>query len=348
MSLRPLLSTALAASFLGSIWLGPGCSSEEGGTDGNLGGGGAAAGAPSTSGTTASSTSTTSSTTDTGFDITTGSSPGGEGGGDSGATPGGEVIESLPGGFIEAENGGGYKVIGPLKDLDLDEENNCKNVLRVVVRDFLQSHIDFGQEKPSTWMPPGLYLDQVLPHLDEDTRKPIINPDRMPSDVIESFDEWYRTTEGVNLPYIMDIWLEPQGDLFVFDTDAFFPLEGEWSAFSEDDLQSDGMEMKNFLFTTEIHTAFEFQGDEVFNFKGDDDVWVFINNELAVDIGGIHGPVVADVDLSAVAGEFGLEVGEVYPLDLFQAERNPGGSNFRIETSLDFKECGVLDSDIIR
>jgi fibro-slime domain-containing protein len=52
--------------------------------------------------------------------------------------------------------------------------------------------------------------------------------------------------------------------------------------------------------------------------------------------------------LSEHAAEFGLVPGEVYNLDMFQAERNPTGSNFRIETSLDFKECGVLETDIIR
>jgi len=67
---------------------------------------------------------------------------------------------------------------------------------------------------------------------------------------------------------------------------------------------------------------------------------------LAVDIGGIHGELPGNVSLDAKASEFGLEVGRVYPLDLFQAERNPRGSNFKIETSLDFQSCGILPDDI--
>ena len=85
----------------------------------------------------------------------------------------------------------------------------------------------------------------------------------------------------------------------------------------------------------------------MFTFRGDDDVFVFVNNQLAVDLGGIHGPVSGSVDLDAQADELGLTEGEVYTLDLFQAERNPGGSNFRIDTSLDFKSCGILPVDVL-
>ena len=46
--------------------------------------------------------------------------------------------------------------------------------------------------------------------------------------------------------------------------------------------------------------------------------------------------------------EFGLEVGKSYTFDLFQAERQPTGSNFRLETTLSFTGCGViLPPDII-
>jgi fibro-slime domain-containing protein len=143
----------------------------------------------------------------------------------------------------------------------------------------------------------------------------------------------------------MDIWLEPDPlnpDFFVFDSDMFFPLDQPGYI----DV-ADAVNGHNFGFTTELRTAFEYKGGEIFTFRGDDDVFAFINGQLAVDIGGIHNAETESVDLDAQAGALGLEIGEVYDLVLYQAERNPGASNYRIETSLDFKSCGILPGDIV-
>jgi fibro-slime domain-containing protein len=260
------------------------------------------------------------------------------------------VVETLPAGFTEATTSGGYEVVGSLEDFEEPADNTCVNVLRAVIRDFTQAHIDFGEEKPATWTAPGLYTGQVLPALGDD-RKPVLNPDRTPKDVIEKLEDWYVTIDGVNEPYVMDLWLEPdptRKGTFVFDVKDFFPLDDFNS--SPSDVQTGGEEdygPHNFLFTIEIHTSFEYKMGQVFTFRGDDDVFVYVNNQLAVDLGGIHGPVSGSVDLDAEAERLGLKEGEVYSLDLFQAERNPGGSNFRIDTSLDFKECGILPVDVL-
>lgn len=263
------------------------------------------------------------------------------------------VETTLPPGFTPANNAGGYKIVGKLSAFSEDASNSCANVLRLIARDFTTAHIDFGQEKPATWASDGqngLYVGQILPDLPEETRKPVINPNRMPLDVIEKFEDWYVNLEdeGINIPYVMDIWLEPdptRPGYFVYDDTLFFPLD-EVNENPEDVQPGDGGNY-NFLFTTELHTAFEYKGGEVFTFRGDDDVFAFINGKLAVDIGGIHGPVERSVDLDAQAATLDLEIGNVYSLELFQAERNPGGSNYRIDTSLDFKECGILEDDIV-
>lgn len=63
---------------------------------------------------------------------------------------------------------------------------------------------------------------------------------------------------------------------------------------------------------------------------------------LGVNLGGVHTAQEGSIGLDAKATEFGLEVGQSYTFDLFQAERQPSGSNFRLATTLSFTGYGVL------
>jgi fibro-slime domain-containing protein len=91
--------------------------------------------------------------------------------------------------------------------------------------------------------------------------------------------------------------------------------------------------MHNFSFTSEIRYWFRYEADKAYklDITGDDDVWVFINKQLAVDLGGIHTPVEGSVMLDgAAAGKFGLEEGKVYEVAVFQAERQSNSSTFKL------------------
>ncbi|GAB4527675.1 MAG: hypothetical protein Tsb0014_08590 [Pleurocapsa sp.] len=70
-------------------------------------------------------------------------------------------------------------------------------------------------------------------------------------------------------------------------------------------------------------------------FKGDD-IYVFINGNKVINLGGIHAQEIQTVNLDVTADELGLESGETYPLDLFFAEHNVVQSNFQIDTSIVF------------
>jgi len=102
----------------------------------------------------------------------------------------------------------------------------------------------------------------------------------------------------------------------------------------------------NYHFTTEIHTQFKYGGGEKFSFTGDDDVWVFINGKLAIDLGGVHQAEDASVDIDASAKELGLVLGQVYPFDMFQNERHTSESNFRADTTLNFVDCGTIIPEV--
>jgi fibro-slime domain-containing protein len=92
----------------------------------------------------------------------------------------------------------------------------------------------------------------------------------------------------------------------------------------------------NFSFTSEVRYWFLYDKSKSYtlNFVGDDDLWVFINKKLAVDLGSIHIPEPGTVTIDADSADtFGLEDGKVYEVVVFQAERQSTGSSYKLTLS---------------
>jgi fibro-slime domain-containing protein len=125
--------------------------------------------------------------------------------------------------------------------------------------------------------------------------------------------------------------LDPATGNLTYDSSAFFPLDGRGYGTS-------GAQGHNFHFTFELHMTFTYNPGDVFSFSGDDDLFVFINDELVIDLGGAHAAMSASVNLD----ELGLSPTKEYTIDFFHAERAEGESNFHIETSLEFTNCDPI------
>ena len=139
-----------------------------------------------------------------------------------------------------------------------------------------------------------------------------------------SFNDWYHDTANSKLIFGSLTLNKQADDSYVFSSNSFFPLNG----LGFGNYAATG---KNFHFTSELRYPFTYRGGEVLEFLGDDDVFVFINGKLAVDIGGVHGAATGSVTLNAAkAAALGLTLGASYEIAVFQAERRTTESNYKL------------------
>ncbi|MGL1935068.1 MAG: fibro-slime domain-containing protein [Fibrobacterales bacterium] len=148
---------------------------------------------------------------------------------------------------------------------------------------------------------------------------------------------------------------------------GFFPLDGFWEASNgrhnnknqigqnyssrHDERQTKTGYVHNYHYCMKTELTFDYRPGQQFTFNGDDDLWIFIDGQLAVDLGGTHTPISETLHLDQLFNERGGAVaGSNHDFDLFYCERQTLASNLQIQTDIDFDmppEYGHITNDDI-
>jgi len=154
------------------------------------------------------------------------------------------------------------------------------------------------------------------------------------------FAQWYRDVPGVNMSAMItiDLMRQPGTNVYIFDDqtdthyhgDGFFAVNGRLLDGGNGGAQGGN---RNFDFTYAIDAMFTYHSGQgqYFAFSGNDDIWVFIDNRMVIDLGGEHANVLQRIDLDRLGW---LVNNADFNMKFFYAQRNRPSSNLHFETSM--------------
>jgi fibro-slime domain-containing protein len=136
-----------------------------------------------------------------------------------------------------------------------------------------------------------------------------------------SFRQWFHNAPGANSAMLREIELTEAGGVYTFSDANFRPVNGQGFG-------NEG-ESENANFTYEVGAYFDYEsgGGQWLEVSADGDVWVFVDDELVIDIAG-GGSQVIDFD------RLNLADGEEAVVRIFHASRSSEDDAFTISTNV--------------
>jgi fibro-slime domain-containing protein len=146
-----------------------------------------------------------------------------------------------------------------------------------------------------------------------------------------------------------NLFLKNVGDsakpIWRLDDPQFFPMDAmsrqpAWPVGVVGPLSND------YAYCMEVNAALTYKGGETMKFRADDDLWVFLDNRLAVDQGGIHFAIQGETKLDSLPFLKG-KLGKTMDLDIYYCSRQPGTAVLGMETTAELKPLAVKNIKIV-
>jgi fibro-slime domain-containing protein len=149
----------------------------------------------------------------------------------------------------------------------------------------------------------------------------------------ETFAEWFSAVMGTNVGLMHAITLTDDGTgVFELVTDEFYPIDGRGFG-NEGQPHND-----HFTYMVPASFTFEACAGQFIEFEGDDDMWLFVDGALAIDLGGVRPGTSQILEMDRL----GLADGADYDLVFFHARRQAGSARFNLRTNIPLRSQTVV------
>jgi fibro-slime domain-containing protein len=141
-----------------------------------------------------------------------------------------------------------------------------------------------------------------------------------------TYDQWFREVLGTNMSKHHEITLVQNANgVYEYLNSGFYPIDGQL-------LGNEGG-TRNDYYTFAIDAEFTYDActGQFVEFQGGDGVWIFVNDQMVIDLGGVTPFTTQRIDLDRLD----LADGETARLRLYFAHRNFFSAVFRLRTNLE-------------